>query len=150
MHRRKNSWAVNREMVKEGAARTGLKRHALFCEDISMFENLCSPLDAAYPMVMSIPYFMASSTFYWRLYRQQKGEEKNLFPPHYDGRQFCILVLSNMNKESCLRMYYRLSRYGQVDFYGRINIATHGPLPGHEEDTPQWISRYRFFFAMKM
>ena len=57
LHRRKNPWAGNGEMIKEGAARPALKRHALFSEDISMFENLRSPLDAAYPMVVSIPFF---------------------------------------------------------------------------------------------
>ena len=131
-------------MIKEGAARPALKRHALFCEDISMFENLRSPLDAAYPMVMSVPYFMAFSEFYWMLYKQHRGEKKSLFPPDYDGRQFCILVTSNSSKDSCFRMYYRLSRYRQVDFYGNVKIASHGPLPGHEESTTQWISKYRF------
>ena len=144
MHRRQNPWGWKGEMVKEGVARPALKRHALFSEDISMFDNLRSPLDGAYPMVMSNPYFMAFSVLYWTLYRQQKGEEKSLFPPDYEGRQFCILVLSNSSKDACLRMYYQLSRYGQVDFYGRVSIASHGPLPGEEENTSQWISRYRF------
>ena len=144
LHRRKTPWAWHGEMVKEGAARPALKRHALFCEDISMFENLRSSLDGAYPMVMGIPYFMVFSEFYLTLYRQQKGEEKSLFPPDYDGRQFCILVTSNPSKDACLRMYYRLSCYGRVDFYGRLHIASHGPLPGYEESTSQWISRYRF------